>query len=160
MNKQNKKNAPISNKDGHRSCERTTFLIKMVSFRKKRTIDKQLGLLKKTIVLKKWTKKTNDLKLFERCWSFMNNFVLNKQILWFYWTNNFTERLFSKKTNVVDGKCTIILRLNKINFFLNHWKKWIVYDWTINGRKEKSGMRPFLATYFFSSDRGVLIENI
>ena len=43
-------------------------------------------------------------------------FLLNKR---FYWTNDFTERSFSEKWT--DGKWTIILKTNKINFF-NDWK--------------------------------------
>jgi len=50
----------------------------------------------------------------------MNDFtertiLLNER---FYWTNDLTERLFSEKTNKIDGKWTIILRRNEINFFL------------------------------------------
>ena len=41
-----------------------------------------------------------------------------KKTSFFYWTNEFTERYFSeKKKKKIDGKLTIILRTNKINFF-------------------------------------------
>ena len=54
----------------------------------------------------------------------------NLLIEWFYWTNEFTERSVSEKTNEIDGKWTITWWTDKINLFFEQtndertkWKK-------------------------------------
>ena len=49
--------------------------------------------------------------------------LTNKRLFFFLldWTNDYTKRLFSGKTNKIDGKWTIILRTKEI-IFLNDWK--------------------------------------
>ena len=48
-----------------------------------------------------------------------------------YWTNDFTRKSFSAKSNEIDGKLTIILRTDEIKFFERLKKlytKWVVHE--------------------------------
>ena len=44
------------------------------------------------------------------------------KILYFFTEQINFPKSFSEKRKEIDGKWTIILRTNKINFFLNGWK--------------------------------------
>ena len=61
---------------------------------------------------------TNDFlpQTIEKLWFIFTKrtIVFNEQL---YWLKDFTERLFTEKMNEIEGKWTIILRTNKINFF-------------------------------------------
>ena len=61
-----------------------------------------------------------------------------------YWTNDFTRKSFSAKTNEIDGKLTIILRTDETKFFERLKKlytKWVVQE-TMNDRNKRNRTRP------------------
>ena len=123
---------------------------------KKRTIDEGLGSFGK--ILKNYgflTEQTIFNKLFKKR-QFFRTIDVFKQTYFFSertispnkrlkWTNNFTKRpLMRKQTNEIEGKLTIILRTNEINF-LNYWNKrtkWVVYEWWTNNVKTATRAHP------------------
>jgi len=65
----------------------------------------------------------------------------------FFWTNDFIERSFSKKTNETDVKWLIILRKNE--FCFNKQTKWVVHEqWTNEMKKSNMPVSTLQQVYF------------
>ena len=75
---------------------------------------------------------------------FRNIFEKNSS---FFWTNDFIERSFRKKTNEIDVKWLIILR--KIEFCFNKQTKWVVHEQWTNKMKKSNVPVSTLQQVFF-----------
>jgi len=63
---------------------------------------------------------TNFWRKKNYCCFYWTNNIIEQTILLnerFYWMNDFAERLFTEKTNEIDGKLAIFLRTKKYFFF-------------------------------------------